>query len=665
MPATRITNFGGVLPILANRRLPGEAAREAANVNLLPGELRPMRKPRKVWAPAVADGLRSFYRVDDATWFGWPTEYVRMEASPLEGEARFPYTGDGVPKITTKALGTPARLDGTPLLSRTLGIPTPQTKPTVTPTGGVGAVITRFYVYTFYSDWNEESAPSPVSVLTNGKIDGNWAITNMDDAPPNGGNVTAAVAAGGFVTVTHSAPHFLRAKDDVSYAAVGGMTDLNGTWKVAEVVDSLKVKIALNTVQVYTAGGTWARVNPWGTCKKRLYRTSGNLASFQLVADGITTTNFNDALTDAQILGDELISNGWVPPPVDLSGLVALPGGVLAGFIAGGKTVCFSEPYQPHAWPTGYQVKVTDLIVGIAAFDTNVAVATQGVPVVLSGIQPGQMTPLRFPKPMPALSRASVCSIATGVVYASKNGMVHVDLAGATLFTSGLFTPEGWNSLGPATMISAFDGSRLLVSTTSNKRVYVLDASSGGGQMVTVAQAMDGARADAVTGDLYFAFGKAVYRFDSFDTAPMVMDWWSHEYQIAKPDNMGAAKVEVDAVYSAEAQAALQVERGEVSAANATIMASPLGGRGAFALRAICRTRIAGSILSVLPDPSVMVSFSLYVGEKLVYAATVPTEKVFRLPGGYRSDVFSVRVQGNTQIRSVVIGDTPKALAMA
>lgn len=662
MPTTRITNFGGVIPMLANRRLPGESAREASNVNLLPGELRPLRKSRLRWRPTVSAAVLSFYRVDDTTWFGWPTAGVDMQLTAIEGAARYAYTGDGVPKITTKAIGTPVAPGGTPAAARALGIPAPTTAPTVGQSGGTGAASTRFYCYTFYSDWNEESAPSPVSASTTGKVDSTWSITGLPATPPNTGSVTAATYAAGAVTLTIGT-HFNRVGETISVIGVLGMTDLNGTWTITAVPSSTQVAVALTTAQTYTSGGTWARINPWGTCTKRLYRTAGNVGDMQLVADGITGTSYTDTLTDSQILGDSLMTSGWLPPPVDLIGLVAMPGGVLAGWISGGRTVCFSEPYQPHAWPVRYRRRVPDEIVGLAAFDTNLGVATKGSPVILTGQEPGQMAPTRFPQPLPALSRYSVCSVVNGFLYASKNGMVLVDLSGPNVMTRDLFTPEGWYALSPSTMRCAFDGMRIVLSTTVNKRAYLLGV--GGGQLVTVAQPMDCLSGDPITGDLHYAFQGAVYRFDSFDTSPMTMDWWSQEYTMPSPVNMGVAMVETDPTYTAEAAAALSAEREEVRTANLTTMSGAFGGRGGFCARPINVGVVNGSVLSPLPDLSVSLSFSIYVGESLVYASPVPAGQPFGLPGGYKADTFSVRVQSNTQVRSVLVSDTPGNLAKA
>ena len=101
-------------------------------------------------------------------------------------------------------MGTPVSGTGSPASFRALGIPAPLIKPTVGHSGGTGSAVSRSYVYTFMSDWNEESGPSPASDLNAGKIDDTWAISGMDAAPPNTGSIIGAVHSSGVVTVQTS-----------------------------------------------------------------------------------------------------------------------------------------------------------------------------------------------------------------------------------------------------------------------------------------------------------------------------------------------------------------------------------------------------------------------------------------------------------------------------
>lgn len=659
--ALRLTGFGGMIPRLSARALPAPYAQLAANCSLLSGELRPMRVSKFVYAP-TAGAVLSAFRVDDTTWFSWPTANVNMWQTPIQGTLRYAYTGDGIPKITTKTLGTPVSASGTPAAARALGIPNPVAAPGLSHSGGTGAASTRFYAYTFVSDWSEESGTSPVSAQITGKVDGTWAISGMDTAPPNNGSVTAISKTATTITLTlGSGNHYLRASEQFTVSGVVGMTDANGVWTIAAVPAANQVTLNITTSQTYTSGGTWARVNEWGACTKNIYRTSGNKADFQLVATGITGSTYSDTLTDSQIPGDSLISATWAPPPVGLTGLVSMSNGIMAGFV--GRVVYFCEPYQPHTWPGEYAKTMTEDVVGLAAFDTNLVVATKGYPVVLSGYEPAQMTVTRHIKPYPCLSRNSVCAIGNAVVFATKNGMARVDLSGVTLVTEPLFSPEGWNALSPASIKTAFDGGRVFISSSANNFVYIMNVEQGGALTVTY-QALDATYVDTATGYFYFATGNKVYEFDSFSGVPLQQDWWSRDLQFATPINLGVAKVEIDDAYTAEAQASIAAAAAAAVTSNQAMMAAR-GGRGAINSRPINAGMLNGSTLLPIPTGSVAITFRLYSKGVPVFQKLITDQSPFTLPAGYKSDVYSVRIQANTQIRSILLAETPKDLNRA
>ena len=662
MTALRLTNFGGIIPKLSKRALPDGSARTAANCAIVSGELVPMRKPAFAYAPALATSVKSFFRVDEATWFCWPTSFVKMARIQLDSEGRFCFTGDGVPKITSKTIGTPVAADGEPAQSRTLGIPVPIAGLTAVPTGGVGANVSRFYVYTFYSDWNEESSPSPATSLVTGKVDASWALSGMDDLPPNSGTVTAATYAAGVVTLTLDAGnHYLRALDKITIGSVVGMTDLNGIWPVLGVPANNKITISLTTGQTYTSGGAWSRANPWGACKKRIYRTSsGSKADFQLVALDITGTTYTDTLTDLLIPGDSLITDGWVPPPNNLTGLVALSNGVLAGYFD--NTVCLSEPYQPHAWPTAYRKKMSSNIVGIGAFDTNIGVATEGNPVVLTGSDPAQMFPQKHIKPMPGRSRESVVGVGDGVVFATKSGLAKMTIGDVNLITTEIFGPEEWNALDIPNVRCIYDGVKIYIITSTNV-VYIINTTEGGA-MVTTRQVIEGTHVDELTGGVYFSYAKLINQLDPYSTAPQMMEWWSKEYVLPSPINFGVILVETDADYSADAVIAIAADQAAVIAANVVKIAT-IGGRGSLNATAINKRVINGSSIEQPQSASVSVAISFYAKEKLVFSATIPSGVIAALPSGYKSDTFSVRIQSNTRVKSVIIADTPGNLKNA
>ena len=65
--------------------------------------------------------------------------------------------------------------------------------------------------------------------------------------------------------------------------------------------------------------------------------------------------------------------------------------GMMAGFF--GRTVCFCEPYRPHAWPEKYQVTVDSDIVALAAVGTTLFILTKGAPHWAQGSSPDAMSP--------------------------------------------------------------------------------------------------------------------------------------------------------------------------------------------------------------------------------------------------------------------------------
>lgn len=663
MTAIRVTGFRGILPRTANRLLPDQAAQLAQNVILSSGELRALNAPAFVYAPSSALAVQSVFRVDDSTWFCWPTADVAMVKVPLASDARYAYTGDGVPKITTKTLGTPVSVSGVPAACRALGIPNPGVNPTVSPTGGTGAAVTRYYVYTFVSDWNEESGPSPVSDLQTAKVDSTWAISGMDTAPPNSGTVTGATYSGGFVTVTLGARHYGRTSDQITFASVGGMTDLNGTFTIADVPAYNQVKVALTTAQTYTSGGTWSRPVPWGTCTKRLYRTSGSTADFQLVAEGISGTTYSDTLLDTAIPGDSLVSAAWAPPPVNLTGLVALPDGSIAGYIAGGSTVCRSEPYQPHAWPAEYQRQMQFPVSGIAALaDSSVVVATTGMPYIITGADPASALAQKIESALPCLSSHSVCSIGDAAIYSTRGGLARVGpgvIGGAELMTSGVWGAPEWVSLTPGSLRCAFSNGVLhMFSTTAPASVYMLPMTSADAGLVTSApQTVDTLHAAPDTGRLYFAFGRQVYEFNPDSGEPLTYNWRSKDFVVPSPVNLGAAKVVFDAASVSAANTALAAAAAARAAANVALIAAGQA-RGSINASRINRFKLNGSALQNAVPGTASVTFQLYAGGVLRFTKLLTSGKAFRLPAGYKADEFSMKLISNVQVRSVEMAET-------
>lgn len=658
MSLIRTTPFGGTFPKIGRRLLPESGAVIASNIKIQSGEARPLlgsaivNVPNKT-LPAVAifQGRNS---IDEAAWFSWPFD-VDVVRSPLnvETESRFYWTGDGTPKYATYDQATAGGLNDYPAGAYDLGIPTPQTKPSVSASGGVGAATTRFYVYTYYSNLGEESAPSPVSDILTGKVDDTWDITGMDEIPINGSTGTASFSSG-FTTFTNtsSARHWLRVGDKI---VIGGDDVI-----VSELPSASSYKVPGD----YSAETSWARKNDWNTTdmKRRLYRTTGTLGAFQLVDDDVSTT-YSDTLLDGAILGDDLITQGWFPPPVNLKCLAVHPSGALIG--ASKNRIWFSEPFQPHAWPEKYSIATDYDVVGIAVYGTEIGVATKGNPYVISGVDPDSMSPDKRPGVYPCLSKRSVIGIDDGFMYATKHGYVYVGASGVSMFSDQFYTKDEWQKLNPASMIAA----------PAYGRIYIAYSTSDGAQSMIIMEPGILINADVVasdiytdveSGELYISDQNGISIWDSPTKQPLVLNWRSKDYVLPAPENMGAAKIDFDLAISEEQSAAILAAIAEAISENNAILA--LGDDNGFlnANEFNSDYLLSSDFVEVPENPSSnTVTFILRMHDQIVVSRTVSSTLAFRLPAGYKDDVFSFEIISQCTIKEVRIAQTMDELRKA
>jgi hypothetical protein len=182
MVQIKIDSFGGEIPAIDNRLLPGNQAAASVNAWLYSGRVEPVHSlvPLRTTTPTT----RSWFRLPkgnpgignmiDSDWLEFQNQNVRVIRSPVAGQdddGRF-YWADGVyPKMMT---GDMIRAHATPLK---LGVPSPQTAPGVTSSGGTSTDNkTVAYVYTWVSALGEEGPPSPPTEHV-GKEDATYHIT--------------------------------------------------------------------------------------------------------------------------------------------------------------------------------------------------------------------------------------------------------------------------------------------------------------------------------------------------------------------------------------------------------------------------------------------------------------------------------------------------------
>lgn len=180
----------------------------------------------------------------------------------------------------------------------------------------------------------------------------------------------------------------------------------------------------------------------------RIYRTESGGIYNHVVDLSIGTTTYDDS-TFSEALGSDCPSLDWLPPNNNMKGLTYLGNGVLAGFF--GSTLCFSEPYYPHAWPIAYQLAFKDDVVGIGLSASGLVVTTNNEPWLVSGSHPSSMGQLPLDSPYACISKRSMVDMGDYVLYASNDGLVAAAGTDTKLVSSSIIGSTDFKALNPET----------------------------------------------------------------------------------------------------------------------------------------------------------------------------------------------------------------------
>jgi hypothetical protein len=292
-------------------------------------------------------------------------------------------------------------------------------------------VDTRIYATTFVTDWDEESAPSPVTGLLD--VDQNDTVTITCPTVPSGRNI-----------------------------------------------------------------------NRW-----RIYRSSTGSAGTALlfVAELPTTTTTYTDSKRGEDLGEPCPTLTWLPPPTNLAGLVGMPNGVMAGFFD--QTVCFCEPFVPYAWPAEYQIPLEFPVVALGVFGQTLVVGTRASPYLISGADSASMSAIKLEFNQACVSKRSMVSVGSGVVYASPDGLCLIDASGPKILTNPKFSRQEWQALAPSSMLCAeHDGVCYVFYTGGSGGCLTVDLQSG--EIGTLDLTASAVWVDRITDMMYVAAGTSI-----------------------------------------------------------------------------------------------------------------------------------------------------------
>lgn len=411
---------------------------------------------------------------------------------------------------------------------------------------------------------------------------------------------------------------------------------------------------------VTVSGFTAPPTTGYNITARRIYRTITGASSvtYSFVAEiTLATTSYVDSLSVTQ-LGSELPSLYWNPPPDDLKGLVAMPNGILAGFI--GNQVWFSEPYYPHAWPEGYMLTVDYPIVGLGVYETNLVVLTTRFPYLISGVSPTSMSQQKLPIPQPCVSKRSIASDQYGVLYASPNGLVSLGSGNQDVVTVPLYTRDEWQAISPETMVGAIYNNMYMGFTTINgaRTGFVLSR----GDIPPLIQFSFPSRClfvDRSTSDIYAVddTNNKVYHLDASEVNFTTYEWLSKVFTMPNPMNFGAIKVGADYSFMNDIDAYIAYVD-EIKAKNAILFLEFAGNvEGQLNTGVLNQFELNGSKLLSIPEQGTnrFVTVIVYADGEQIWAGDITSPEPLRLPALEKSYNYEIRISGNTPVRFVAM----------
>jgi len=595
MPFLKLEGFSGISPRTGPALLQPNQAQVAKNVKLQSGELRPWRKPLLTYTPGLTSP-QTIYKLNGATASAWLEFAIDTDIVPSPvadvSDFRVYYTDGVAPKKTNWTLATTSGTGTKPFpnAAYNMGVPGPAAAPTLSSAGGSGTAETRAYVYTYIS--------------TFGAV--------LEESAPSPAGSVSTFPTGATVTVS-----------------------------------------AFSTAPTTAAGYNITAI--------RIYRSVTSATSAQYLYVGTVTVNpttgaasgsFSDTVAAAD-LGVALPSLYYTPPPAGLHGLIALPNGILAGFV--GNQVWFSEPYLPHAWPVAYMMTVGAPIVGLGVFGQTLVVCTTQTPYLLTGSQPGAMSQEKVPLPEPCVSKKSITSDQFGVLYASPNGLVSIAPGTQDVISRALFTRDEWQAYLPSSMVGAiYQNMYIAFYQVGSTKAALILMRGDSPPLVTFDTAAQAVFVEKATANIYIVspVDNKVYQLDADPVNNLFYEWMSKKFILPEPTNYAVSKSQADwdALDDSVAYNAIVAE---ITAGNQAIWAAGTPLQSTLNSTTLGSIVLGGSILANIPTiaETQNIQAMIYANGAMVANVAVTSAEPVRLPAGGKEYVYEVRLTGNAPLR--------------
>lgn len=360
----------------------------------------------------------------------------------------------------------------------------------------------------------------------------------------------------------------------------------------------------------------------------RHYRTqsgqSGETEFFFLRETTSSTTSTTDDLRD---LGEVLATDGWLPPPSDLTNLTAMWNGMLAGISGVGVRVC--EPYEPYAWKIANEFLPPDATpVALGRWQQNLLVLTTAKPALLTGTSPDSldMAPIDYGEA--CCAPRGVVSFGHGVAWPCEDGLAYIGTSGPKLLTAGLLTRDDWQAMSPTGIVAGiYEGAYLGFYTDAGavRRGFLIDPLNPAG-IFFLDTGYSALFFDELQDALYVLDGAGnVQKWDA-GVALMTATFRSKVF-VTPPANFTHARVTADAY-----PVTLKIDAGPFTSGQQT------------ALHAARPALVAN-------------------GTSMRFTATVADDQAFTLPDGFTATDWQMQVETTGAVQAAVLATSVKETA--
>ena len=149
-----------------------------------------------------------------------------------------------------------------------------------------------------------------------------------------------------------------------------------------------------------------------------------------------------------------------------------------------------------------------------------------------------------------------------------------------------------------------------------------------------------------------------ILQWDGDDVNRLPFEWRSKTFVTPRPMNFGFAQVILDDLSNEFAAAVL-----EAITANADNWGLPCAS-GAFGDVDVDQYMVGGSCIEPVPTlDNEYTTLYVYADSVLVTAINVLSERLYRLPGGFRATPWEVEVVGNKGVRRITLSTTAAEIA--